>query len=201
MASASGRFADRIFVQATFNGLARFRIARTAVIRLELEAVENRRIVAGGNHHAADGAQIFDGERNRRRRRRFGRKDDLKMISGENFGRELCKSVGEKPAVIADDDFSLLQRLSDFRLSDFRFQKSAAACATRATLANVKSSAMTARQPSVPNLICATRRVWHSGLYMPSIAVAIQKNPKVGVKRRLDNLRKRSQFDGLNGGL
>src|SRR5579862_389428 len=33
------------------------------------------------------------------------------------------------------------------------FQQSAVACATRATLANVKSSAMTARQPSVPNLI------------------------------------------------
>src|ERR1700679_1722262 len=34
-------------------------------------------------------------------------------------------------------------------------QKSAVACATRATFAKVKSSAMTARQPSVPNLIAA----------------------------------------------
>ena len=31
---------------------------------------------------------------------------------------------------------------------------SAVACATRATLVKVKSSAITARQPSVPNLIC-----------------------------------------------
>jgi hypothetical protein len=48
--------------------------------------------------------------------------------------------------------------------------------APSATLAKVKSSAMTARQPSVPNLICATRRDWHSGLYMPSIAVQPQMN-------------------------
>ena len=34
--------------------------------------------------------------------------------------------------------------------------KSAAAWATRATLAKLKSSAMTARQPPVPNLIVAT---------------------------------------------
>src|SRR5215472_15185996 len=33
-------------------------------------------------------------------------------------------------------------------------QKSAVACATRSTLLKVKSSAITARQPSVPNLIC-----------------------------------------------
>jgi hypothetical protein len=40
------------------------------------------------------------------------------------------------------------------------FQKSAVACATRATFANVKSSAIIARQPSVPNLICATDTAW-----------------------------------------
>jgi hypothetical protein len=42
-------------------------------------------------------------------------------------------------------------KISDLgvRISDF--QKSAAACATRATFSNVKSCAMTARQPSVPN--------------------------------------------------
>jgi hypothetical protein len=33
-----------------------------------------------------------------------------------------------------------------------------------------------ARQSSVPNLICATRRDWHSGLYPPSIAVQLQMN-------------------------
>src|SRR5471032_1254883 len=45
-------------------------------------------------------------------------------------------------------------KISDFGFAISDFQKSAVACATRATLANVKSSAMTARQPSVPNLIC-----------------------------------------------
>src|SRR6185369_11767964 len=37
----------------------------------------------------------------------------------------------------------------------FALQKSAVACETRSTLAKVKSSAITALQPSVPNLICA----------------------------------------------
>src|SRR5450631_957517 len=47
----------------------------------------------------------------------------------------------------------LRPKISDFGFEISDFQKSAAACATRATLAKVKSSAMTARQPSVPNLI------------------------------------------------
>jgi hypothetical protein len=54
-------------------------------------AVENRRIVAGGDHHAAEGAEIFHGEGNARRRRRLRRKDDFKIISGKNFGGDLRK--------------------------------------------------------------------------------------------------------------
>ena len=55
---------DRIAVEKTFDGPARFRIAGTAVVRLEFEAIEDGRIVAGGDHHAADGALRLDGERN-----------------------------------------------------------------------------------------------------------------------------------------
>src|SRR5271167_2882551 len=50
-------------------------------------------------------------------------------------------------------------KISDLGFAISDFQKSAVACATRATFANVKSSAMTARQPSVPNLICVMPRV------------------------------------------
>src|SRR6185369_10946611 len=76
---------DRIPVEKTFNGFARFRITGAAVIRLELEAIEARWIVAGGDHHTADSVQMFDGKGNGRRRRRLGRKDDLKAVPGENF--------------------------------------------------------------------------------------------------------------------
>src|SRR5271156_4134520 len=44
-------------------------------------------------------------------------------------------------------------KISDFGFEISDFQKSTVACATRATFAKVKSSAMTARQPSVPNLM------------------------------------------------
>ena len=89
----------------TFDGLAGFRIAGAAVERFEFEAVENRRIVAGGNHHAADGVLGLDGKGNRRRRRRLRREHDLKTVAGQNFGGGLRKAVGKKPAVKADDDF------------------------------------------------------------------------------------------------
>ncbi len=110
-----------VLIQKTFDGLAFFRTAGAAVIRLELEAVENRRIVAGGDHHAADGVQMLDGKGNRRRRRRLRREDDLKIVSGKNFRRDLRETVGKKPAVVADDDFQFM--FEDFGLwvLNFRF--------------------------------------------------------------------------------
>ena len=113
--------AVRIFIQKTFDGLARFGIAGAAVIRLEFEAVENRRIVAGGDHHAADGVQMFDGKGNRRRRRRLRREDDLKTVAGQNLGGDLREAVGEKAAVIADDDFQFTPEDFGFPISDFGF--------------------------------------------------------------------------------
>jgi hypothetical protein len=55
----------------------------------------------------------------------------------------------------------------EFEISDC--QKSAVACATRATLANVKSCAMTARQPSVPNLIEVTQSNCSKNDGLPSL--------------------------------
>ena len=62
--------------------------------------------MAGGDHDAADGALRLDSERNRRRRRRFRREYDLKVISSKNFRGSLPKPVGEKTAVKPDNDFS-----------------------------------------------------------------------------------------------
>ena len=90
-------------------------------MRLELEAIEAGRIVAGGDHHAADGAEIFHGEGNARRRRRFRREDDLEIVSGKNFGGNLRKTVGEKTAVVADNDFRLAPENFRFGISNFGF--------------------------------------------------------------------------------
>jgi len=54
-APASGAVLTGLRSRKTFDGSARFRITRTAVVRLEFEAIEDGWIVAGGNHHAADG--------------------------------------------------------------------------------------------------------------------------------------------------
>jgi len=40
--------------------VANGRFGRAAVVRFEFEAVESSRIVAGGDHHAADGELRFD---------------------------------------------------------------------------------------------------------------------------------------------
>ena len=76
-------------------------------MRLELEAVKDRRIVAGGNHHAANGAPVFHGKRYRRRRGRVGGQNDLEVVARENLSGPSAELVGEKPSVIADDDFFL----------------------------------------------------------------------------------------------
>ncbi len=114
---------DRIFAEKTFDGLAGFRIAGAAVVRFEFEAVETWRIVAGSDHHAADGVQLFHGEGNRRRRRRFRREDNLKIVSGKNFRRDLREAVGKKPAVVTDNNFRFMPE--DFRLGigNFRLPK------------------------------------------------------------------------------
>ena len=63
-----------------FYCLAGFRRARSAVVGLELKAVERGRIVAGRDHHTSGGAPVFDGERHRRSRGRFGRQDPAMII-------------------------------------------------------------------------------------------------------------------------
>jgi hypothetical protein len=111
--------ADGMAVEPCFHRPAGRGIARTSVVRLELEPVERGRIVAGRDHHAADGLPPFHRERNRRRRRRLGREDDLEIVSGEHFGRRLREAVGEEPPVIADDHPGRASEEGGFRIPDF----------------------------------------------------------------------------------
>src|SRR5581483_7444634 len=74
-------------------------------MRLKLEAIEDGRIVARGDHNSADRANHLHGKRNRRGRRRFWRQDDLKSIPGEHFGDSPPKRVRKKPPIIPDHDF------------------------------------------------------------------------------------------------
>ncbi len=99
---------DRVAAEKTLDGLAFVGAAGAAVIRFEFEAVENRRIMAGGNHHAAGRAQMFDRKGNRRRGRRLRREDDLETVAGQDFGGSSGETVGEKPAVKANDNLQFI---------------------------------------------------------------------------------------------
>lgn len=92
-------------VQQFFHGLAFFRAAGAAKMRLEFEAVKDGRIMAGGDHYATDRAKVFYREGNAGRRRGFWREDDLKSVSGKNFGGDPRETRGQKAAVIANDNF------------------------------------------------------------------------------------------------
>lgn len=92
-------------VQQFFHGLAFFRAAGAAKMRLEFEAVKDGRIMAGGDHHATDRAKFFYCEGNAGRRRGFWRENDLKPVSVKNFGGDPRKTVGQKAAVVANDNF------------------------------------------------------------------------------------------------
>ena len=116
---------------------------------LEFEAVEARWIVAGRDHHAANGALGSHGKGDGGRGGGFTGEDDLEAVAGQNLGGAQAEFIGGEAAVEADD------RFAGGAFRGFEDQKSAAAWATRSTLAKVKSSAITARQPSVPNFMGA----------------------------------------------
>jgi len=70
---------------------------RTRQSGLQFETVECRRIVAGGDHHSADGLERLDRERDRRRRSRSRSVTTSKTVSGENLGGPAAKLIGKKP--------------------------------------------------------------------------------------------------------
>src|ERR1041385_972486 len=76
-----------------FDCLAGFRVARTAVVRFELEPIESRRIVARRDHHPADGPLVLGRVGNRRRGRRLSRQHDLKAVAREDFRRTVTEAI------------------------------------------------------------------------------------------------------------
>ena len=91
-------------VDEALHAVAGSRIARSAVMRLEFESVEARRIMAGGDHDAADGVLGLDGERHRRCRSRFRRQHHPEAVAGQNLGRRLGEPIREKAAVVAHNN-------------------------------------------------------------------------------------------------
>ena len=160
MASAARGRAHRVSVQQRFHRLAKRRFGRTAVMRLDLKPVEDGRIMAGGDHDAARRLLSLDSKGNRRSRRGTTAQHHLEPVSRQNFRHPPPKLIGQKPAVVADDDLFSVPGTGE------PFQKSAAAWLTRSTLWKVKSSAITARQPSVPNL-----------MLMPGSRVGLRRGP------------------------
>src|ERR1043166_450204 len=106
---ASGQFhgLDRTPVQEAFHRLAGRGFRGAAVVRFELKTGEHWRVVAGGDHHASNGALGFHREGHRRGGSGGWRQDNRKSIAGKNLSGALTELVREKPPVIADDDLFL----------------------------------------------------------------------------------------------
>src|SRR6185436_13734167 len=77
---------------------------------LQLEAIEDRWIVAGRDHHATNGLLRLDRKRNGRRWRRRGRENDLKAVLRHYGGGRFSESVREKAAVVANNNFLFSSR-------------------------------------------------------------------------------------------
>ena len=95
---------DRAAIEKALHGLAGGRVAGSAVIRFEFEAVKDGGIVTGGNHHAADGALVFHRKGDRGCGCRHGRQHHLEIICGKHLRGAPAELIREKAAVIADDD-------------------------------------------------------------------------------------------------
>ena len=85
-----------------FDALTNDRLGGAAIMRLQFETIKHGRIVTGGNHYAADGAQGFDGKRDGRRRRRHGSQRDLEAVTGEDLRRPGRELVREKSPIVTD---------------------------------------------------------------------------------------------------
>ena len=140
--------ADRVLIEPFLHLLAERGLGRAAVMGLQFVAVENGRIMAGRNHHAAGGLPLFDSEGNRRRWGGAVGKNHRKTVAGKNLRDAPAKLIGKKAAVIADNDCFWQRRAPAGRSKNRRV-----AWAARSRFWKVKSSAITARQPSVPNLM------------------------------------------------
>ena len=145
------------------DGLGRLWRGGAAVGRLELDAIVAGRVVAGGDHDAAVGCVVDDGVADQRCGGVRLRQQDIDAIGGENLGNGDGIAVAEETGVEADDDSG--GSVGVTRLRSAPSVSSLMACATCRTLSKVKSSLMTARQPSVPNrIVMRTLYLWVDAL-------------------------------------
>ena len=103
--------------------------------------------MAGRDHHSTNSVLLFHRQRYRRSWRRLRRQNNLITVSRKNLPLSVAQIVRQKPPVITNDHLGFRSA------TGCASQASAVAWATRSRFRNVKSSAMTARQPSVPNLM------------------------------------------------
>ena len=101
---------DRTPIQKALNRLAGGWLRRASVIRFQFKPVEYRRVVACGDHDAADRPLMLDRKRNRRRRRRFWRQQHPETVADEDFGRAPGEGVGKKSPVVTNNHFVLCAR-------------------------------------------------------------------------------------------
>ena len=105
-----GHRADGLPIQLGFDGLTHRGLRRPAEMRLELETVKRGRIVAGGNHHSAQGLLLLHPVGDGWRGRGTGGQDHLKSIGGEDFRGALRKLIREESTVVSDDDLRIAAR-------------------------------------------------------------------------------------------
>src|SRR2546421_2019990 len=72
-------------------------------MRLELESVEDRRVVTGGYHYATDRALLLHRKGDGGCRRRLGRENHFEIISGEDLCGCVRESIGKEPAIVTND--------------------------------------------------------------------------------------------------
>ena len=90
---------------AILTSTARVRVAGAAAKgRLQLDAVIARWIVAGRDHHAAHGAQIWNGIRNHRCRSIGFGKSDAEALGRQHLAHRDGVPVGQEARVEADHD-------------------------------------------------------------------------------------------------
>ena len=94
-----------IIVEINFHPVALFVQGRSAIGRLELDAVVARGIMGGGDHHPGDGIEIFYGIGDGRRGRVGLRQVDDKAIGSQDACHIPGVPVGEEACIEADHKF------------------------------------------------------------------------------------------------
>src|ERR1051326_1065186 len=84
--SFEGGFLHQVAPYKTLNRLAGSRFCGSPEMRLELKAVENRRVMTSCDHDPTDGVLLLHRKRNRRSRRRIRHQHYIEPVADEHFG-------------------------------------------------------------------------------------------------------------------